>query len=80
MLYYVVVQELSEVKNTPVAKFASNNRTDMDLMWMNIKCRVASDKKRVRKTMIIENELCFHCDLIFAPLKFLMTLCSFSHS
>jgi len=51
-LCYFVMEELSEIKNIPVAKFASNNRTDMDLMWMNLKCRIASAKKRQIESLV----------------------------
>ena len=46
-LYYFVMQELSEIKDIPIAKFASNNRTDVDVMWMNIKCRIATARRTV---------------------------------
>ena len=52
-LYYFTVEELSEIKNFPIAKFASNNRTDIDMMWMNLKCRIASSKKRVSNLYIV---------------------------
>lgn len=42
------MEELHELKNRPVAKFASNNRSDIDLMWMVLKCKIASAKKLVR--------------------------------
>lgn len=51
-LCYFVMEDLSEIKNIPVAKFASNNRTDMDLMWMNLKCRIAAAKKRQIESLV----------------------------
>lgn len=51
-LCYFVMEELSEIKNIPIAKFASNNRTDMDLMWMNLKCRIAAAKKRQIESLV----------------------------
>lgn len=44
-LYYFVIEARSEYKNVAIAKFASNNRNDIDVMWVVIKGRI-SDAKR----------------------------------
>ena len=60
-----MLEEIHELKNLPIAKFASNNRNDIDNMWMNLKCRIASAKKNVSDIMGYVLSLCLHAMVVF---------------
>lgn len=52
MLHYFMLEENTEMGTVPVIKFASVNRNDVDVLWINLKARINASKKKAVKSLV----------------------------
>jgi len=46
-LHYFLLEENTELGTVPVAKFASDDRNDVDILWINLKTRINAARRKV---------------------------------
>mmetsp|Transcript_4810 Transcript_4810/g.4874 ORF Transcript_4810/g.4874 Transcript_4810/m.4874 type:complete len:279 (-) Transcript_4810:1474-2310(-) len=52
MLHYFMLEENTEMGTVPVIKFASSNRNDVDVLWINLKARINASRKKAVKSLV----------------------------